>query len=992
MNRRNLIVTSLIFACVLAASAIKPNIMRRTDTRAMNHWVDSVYNSLSDRQRIAQLIVGKVIPTRSPESIADYVRRNQVGGLLFTEGTARQFAECTNAAQAASKVPLLMTLDGEWGPSMRVSDAPRFPQNMGLGAMANPQLAREYGREVGRQCRTLGIQVNFAPDADVNSNPANPVIGFRSFGENPSHVAELVTAYSQGLEEMGIQAVAKHFPGHGDTNSDSHKTLPVVNKSHKQLDRTELVPFKQYIDAGCSGIMTGHISVPKIDKSGTPASLSAPVYKILRHDLGFEGLIYTDALGMQGAKSPKGRDNCIDAILAGADILLCPENIASSTNAILEAVKSGKISRKLIEQRVKRVLAYKYSLGLSQRPAPISIKGLKERLNSKTADRTNRYLSAAMMTLLHNHGNILPISGLSKRSIAIVCLGASADNEFARRCQRYAPCTIIASPTGSLTAAQIANIKRHNTVIAAVFDSKAAEISSLHALSDCKGLIEVFLVNPYKMAKFGQSIKKSQAVLLAYDNTPMTRDYAAQAVFGGIACSGKLPVNLQGLYQLGTGIKTDKTRLGYNTPEGTGMNPDLTTVIDSICNDAIGRNAMPGAQVIVAHKGDIVVDGYYGTLTKEGEKVTPNTIYDLASVSKAIGTLPGIMLAYDKGKINLDKAASSYIPGLRGTDKEDITIRQLLYHESGMKPSLDMFSLMIDTASYSGKLITTKADSVHSIKISNGVYGHKNGRLRNDITSATNTPRFDVEAAQGIWVGQCTYDSVMNAIYHSTLRPTKNYTYSCLNFCLLMDAEQHATGKAHDNFVSENIWHPLGTSTMSYRPTLSHSRSQIAPTENDTYLRRQTIRGYVHDETAAFSGGVQGNAGLFSNADDIAKMCQMWLNGGTYGGDRILSEETVRLFTTDKSPTCRRGLGFDKPDTKNPDNSPTCDEATPETFGHLGFTGTVFWVDPKNDLIFIFLTNRVNPTRDTPVFNSLGLRPKLFSEVYHALDYIPEAL
>lgn len=983
MFKKTLIIFSLVLTAV-ASSAVKPNIMRRVDKAAMNRWVDSVYNSLDERQRIAQLIVAKVVPTREPSEIATFVRKNQVGGLLFTEGTINQFALCTNAAQEAAKVPLLMTLDGEWGLAMRVSGTTKFPTNMALGAMSNPELAREYGREVGRQCRALGIQVNFAPDADVNSNPSNPVIGYRSFGENPEHVARLVTAYSQGLEETGIQAVAKHFPGHGDTNSDSHKTLPLVKKNMKQLEETELVPFRAFIDAGCSGIMTGHISVPSLDKSGTPASLSPKITGLLRKNLGFEGLIYTDALGMQGAQLKK-KNNCVEALKAGADILLCPTDIPASIDAIQTAVRKGKLSKTLIEERVRHVLAYKFALGLNHRPQPISLDGLDSSLNTRSASNTDRYLTAASMTLLQNNGNILPLKGLDTRSIAVVLLGAKSDNEFAERCRRYAPVTVYAAPEGSLSAGQLAAIKKHNTVIAAVFDNKSSEIVSLKALSGVRNLVEVFMINPYKMAKFGAIVKKADAVLLAYDDKPLSRDYAAQAVFGGISTSGKLPVDLKGLYPMGTGISTAKVRLGYTTPEMTGLRASLTDSIDSICEDAIIRQAMPGAQVIVAHHGDIVLDRSYGLLTAGGDSVNANTIYDLASVSKAIGTLPGIMLAYDRGLIDLDKTAAEYIPGLRGTGKDSITVRQLLYHESGMPPSLNMFNLMIDSTSYTGRLITGKPDADHSIRISEGAYGNNTGRLRTDITSRVRKPGFEVEAAEGIWVGKAAYDTVMSTIYNIPIRSSNGYTYSCLNFCLLMDAEQHVTGQSHDRFVGDNLWKKLGTSTMSYRPTLSHSKSEIAPTENDTYLRRQTVHGYVHDETAAFSGGVQGNAGLFSNADDIAKMCQMWLNGGTYGGDRILSEETVRLFTTDKSPTCRRGLGFDKPDKVNPAWSPTCGEASPETFGHLGFTGTVFWVDPKNDIILVFLTNRVNPTRDTPIFNNLYVRPELYRQIYKAL-------
>ncbi|MDE6131429.1 MAG: serine hydrolase, partial [Muribaculaceae bacterium] len=395
--------------------------------------------------------------------------------------------------------------------------------------------------------------------------------------------------------------------------------------------------------------------------------------------------------------------------------------------------------------------------------------------------------------------------------------------------------------------------------------------------------------------------------------------------------------------------------------------------------------AVPGAQVLVAKDGVVVHNRSYGRLTKGGAAVNDSTVYDLASVSKAVGTLPGIMALYDDGSIGLDEKISRYIPALRGSDKDGITVRQLLYHESGMPASLNMFNTMVDTASYSGRLITGRKDADHPILIQKGAWGHRNARLRTDILGSERSERFPVAVAKGIYAGKCTYDTVMNRIYNIPLRASKAYNYSCLNFCLLMDIEQSVTHRPHDEFVTERIWRPVGAHRFTYRPAETRPDAVTAPTENDTFLRRQTVDGYVHDELCAFSGGVQGNAGVFGSAEDVAKLCQMWLQNGSYGERKVLSSPTATLFTTDKSTTCRRGLGFDKPDTKNLKASPTCDEADPSVFGHLGFTGTVFWVDPANGLVFVFLTNRVNPTRDNSAFSSMNLRPDLFRAVYKAL-------
>ena len=983
------ILPAMAFAvAALAAVAVRPTLVAKADTRACERWVDSVYNSLSERQRVAQLFCPKIDPRRADarQAAKRYVDAG-VGGLLFSEGSIEQYASVTNYAQQLARVPLLMTFDGEWGLSMRIKNTPRFPRNMGLGAVRDERLLYQYGREMARECRLMGIQVNFAPVLDVNSNPSNPVIGQRSFGEDAARVGRLGTAYAQGLEDGGVQAVAKHFPGHGDTSTDSHKTFTQVGHSRAQLDSVDIAPFRRYVGAGCSGVMVGHLSVPALDASGTPASLSHKITTgTLRDGLGFEGLVYTDALDMKGAQVA-GKNNCIMAVQAGADVLLSGVNTISDIDAVAAAVKDGRIKPSVVETACKRVLRYKYILGLDRlRPVSSDIKKLTAQLNSPQADRVNRLVTAATMTVLRNNGNMLPLGNLDKTSVAVVSIGADADNEFAELCSRYAKVDRYAvTEARHLTAATGADIRKHDVVIMGVFTDKPWAREAAAMLRGCDGLVEVFFVNPYRMARFDAALRSAAAVLLAYDDTPLTREYAAQAVFGGINVDGTLPVGLKGLFEKGTGQRLRKTRLGYTVPEARGLRASLADSIDSIVGVGLRTGAFPGCQVLVARGGDVVFSRSYGHTTKGGPAVTPSTVYDLASVSKAFGTLPGVMKAYDLGLFELSDLAADHIPGLRDTDKNDVTVQQLLYHESGIRPSLAVHAAMFDTASYTGSLFTSRPDAAHKIFVQRNTYGNNSARLRTDITSTSRTPAFDIEAAKGLYVGKVTIDTLMQRIYTSPLRPNKKYAYSCLNFCLLMDMEQRLTGQPHDRFMTDSIWAPLGAYTACYRPMGKHPLDKIAPTENDTFLRRQTVHGYVHDETAAMLGGVSGNAGVFACAEDLAKVCQMWLNGGEYGDKRVLSQATVDLFTKSKSPTCRRGLGFDKPDKENPDNSPTCDEAGAGVYGHLGFTGTVFWVDPDEDIIFVFLTNRVNPTRDNAAFNNLNIRPELFRQVYKAI-------
>ena len=981
----------LLFALLIAisASSVTPSMLQKCNTPARDKWVDSVYKSLTPRQRIGQLFVPVIYFSQDKNykaTIGKLVKEYHIGGLLFGHGSVERYATSINYAQSLSKTPLLITLDGEWGLSMRMKNTPRYPHNMGLGAIADEKLLYDYGRRMAEECRMLGIHVNFAPVLDVNSNPANPVIGYRSFSENPQIVSRLAIAYSQGLEDGGVLSVGKHFPGHGDTSTDSHKELPTVTHDVTRLDTTDLIPFREYINAGLSGIMVGHLNVPALDNSGIPASLSQKITTdLLRHKMGFEGLIFTDALEMKGAKVP-GVNNCVQAFIAGADMLLASSSPMTDIIAFEKAVNSGKISKQEVERRCRKILAYKYALNL-QNEKPVNITGLSDKINSPKSEDVNRRLSKALMTVIFNNKSLLPISNLENKSIAVVSIGAEKDNLFAQFCRKYANVKTYFTTSSAFTEATLANIKKHDIIIVGVFTDKAWARTVFAQFDNTTGLVPVFFMNPYKMNKFSSSLRNEPTLVLAYDDTPHIREYAAQAIFGGIDVTGKLPVNLKHIAPMGTGVMLKKTRIGYSTPTSEGFSAKLSTRIDSIIKVGLRTKAFPGCQILVAKNGNIVIDKNYGTLDFiNGQKVTMETLYDLASVSKATGTLPGVMLAYDKGLFSLDDFASKHIPGLRETDKDSITIQQLLYHESGMPASLNMFNLIMDSTTYEGKLISRRKDAEHTIKIENRAYGHKDAKLRQDITSSTRSGKFNIEAAKGLYVSKETFDTIMANIYNAKLRPTNKYNYSCLNFCLLMDMEQRLTGVPHNEWVEKNIYAPLGAYHTMYRPLSRWELNDVAPTENDTYLRRQTVHGYVHDETANFSGGVQGNAGLFSNANDLAKLCQMWLNEGKYGGQQILSPETVKLFTTSKSSTCRRGLGFDKPDVENPENSPTTKLATASTFGHLGFTGTVFWVDPENELIFIFLCNRVVPTRNNKAFNELNIRPALFEMVYQEMN------
>ena len=734
------IFTALMLSLLLTLTAGKPSMLYKGKVDAQQKWVDSVYNSLSQRERVAQLFIPMVDPrggATSKSTISKWIKTNKMGGLLFSKGSISDYVTMVNYAQSIADVPVLMTLDGEWGISMRVNNTPRFPYNMGLGAIADEQLLYEYGKEMARECRLMGIHVNFAPVIDVNSNPSNPVIGYRSFGEDPARVARLGVAYSRGLEDGGVLSVSKHFPGHGDTSSDSHKVLPTVDHDMATLNSVDLIPFKQYIDAGLSGVMVGHLSIPALDNTKTPASLSKKITTdFLRGEMGFEGLIFTDALAMKGAKSSE--NNCVAALIAGADMLLGSSSPAKDLDAVMTAIQNGKITDEMIEVRCKKVLAYKYVLGLpSEKPA--SLNGIEAKLNSSSADAVNRNLAAASMTIIKNESDLLPVRGLGERKVAVVNIGASSNNEFTRTCKKYAKVDVYSS-SGSFTSATLSAIKNHDVVIVGVYNDKSAQKQAFAQLKSMPNLVPVFFVNPYEMAEFGASVKDLKTLVIAYDDTKYTREYAAQAVFGGIEVSGRLPVNLKGIAKLGDGVTLTKSRLGYTSPEALGVDPKLEANVDDLVQKGLDSKAFPGCQVLIAKDGYVIVNKGYGYLDfSKSIAVTPETIYDLASVSKAVGTLPGVMKAYDQELFQLDSPLAEYIEPLQGTNKANITPRQLLYHESGMPAAVNMFNMMMDKESYSGSLIAGGESSTYTKKIENGAYGHKDAQLRQDITSPTPT-------------------------------------------------------------------------------------------------------------------------------------------------------------------------------------------------------------------------------------------------------------
>lgn len=989
MNTRFIVTVTFLLA--LFGASAKPTVfLQQADRAKMDVWVDSVYAKMNTEQKVGQLIA-EVVDPRNLEAAKQEVKRlitnYHIGCLYFSKGTVANHLELVNYAQSISKVPVMVGLDGEWGLSMRMPDTPRFPKNMMLGAIQDDRLLYEYGLEMARECKAVGVNINFSPAVDVNSNPKNPVIGTRSFGEDPSNVARKAVAYARGLEDGGVLSVAKHFPGHGNTREDSHKTLPTVGSSFAELTATDFVPFRNYIQAGLSGVMVAHLNIPALNTGNKPSSMSDKVVaELLKNEMGFEGLVFTDALAMQGARKVT-QSNGLLAFEAGAEVLLEPSTTKSNVDAMVARyAKDSKFAEK-VDRTCKKILSYKYAMGLNNYVAQ-PVDGLLDRINTREAELIMRQLYAAAITVLKNQGNVLPVKGLDKR-ISVVTLGtASSKNAFTETCRLYTDVDVYAMTEANMTST-LGKLKGSSKVIVGIYGKGAAYENCLNKLVltvGAENVIPVFFVKPYDLGGFSGPISLCNTVIVGYENHEYAQEYAAQVVFGGSDATGRMPVSVEGVSFCGDGVDLYASRLGYGMVEEVGLDSEFLQQVDSLANLGVQKGAFPGCQVLVARHNKIVVNKSYGYTDKtKANKIDGNTLYDLASVSKATGTLSGIMKAVDDGLIRIDGKLDTYTKSLAGTEKGKFLIRDLLYHETGMPAALNVYEEMTDTASYTGALVSAKKNAAYKYS-AGGAYINSTAKVRSDVTSPVKTKEFDYRIGKRLYVGRETYDTIMNIIHNIPLRDNRRYLYSCLNFCLLMEAEENVTKVRHDKYVYDNIFHRLGAYRTVYRPLDFYKKSEIAPTEYDGYFREEVVQGSVHDETAAFSGGIQGNAGLFSNANDLAKLCQMWLNRGMYGGEQILSSDVVNTFVTSKSPNSHRGLGYDKPNLAKPEWSSTCEEAGPTVFGHTGFTGTCFWVDPENDMIYIFLCNRVYPSRNNKAFTEVGARAGIMKALYQAVE------
>jgi beta-N-acetylhexosaminidase len=913
-------------------------------------WVDSIYDKMDLKQKFGQLFMVAAWSNKDTihtNEIERLIQNNKIGGIMFLQGGAGRQAKLTNKYQSLSKIPLFVAIDAEWGLSMRLDSTARFPWNMTLGAIQDKRLIEKLGVVMGNQSKRMGLHFNFAPVLDINTNPKNPIIGFRSFGESKENVTNSALALMNGVQQTGVFSTGKHFPGHGDTETDSHKTLPIVNFSKERLEDIELYPYKKLFKSGLASVMVAHLSVPSLEpRVGYPSSISYNVVtNLLQNELDFKGLIFTDALNMKGASNFKTPGAIVlEAFLAGNDILLFPEDVPLAIDKFVNAYNDSIISEKRLEKSVKKILKYKFKIGLNHYQS-IDTDNLYNDLNKSENNALQYQLYENATTVLKNTNQILPIKSLTNNKIAYVKLGDDTNTSFISTLKKYTEITEVREENTTILNEKL---KAFNLVIIGYHKSDKAwkkqdlsdqEIALIQEIAKNNVVILDFFVKPYTLLQI-PDFENIEGLIMSYQNADIAQIVSAEMIFGAISAKGKLPVSIGSNFKVGAGLETEKlNRLGFTAAENVGMNPDILNEIDAVANKAINGKMAPGIQVLVARKGKVIYQKSYGyqTYTKT-DKIENNTLFDVASVSKIISTLPNVMQLYDQKKVKLDTKLSEMLPQALGTNKDSIKFKNLLSHYARLQAWIPFYKATLDSASMPSKrYYKPYYSSDFSKKVADNLF------IRNDYQ-----------------------DTIMKQIFESKLIDKLEYKYSDFTFILLKEFLERTTNKKLDVLSDENFYSSLGMNNTLYNPLRKFDVCDIAPTEIDTYFRHSLLQGYVHDMEAAMEGGVAGHAGVFSNAMDVAKIMQMYLQKGNYGGIEYFSDKTFDVFNTCHfcSDGNRRGLGFDKPQLSK--EGPTCGCVSKKSFGHTGFTGIMTWADPETEIVYVFMSNRTFPDSMAP--------------------------
>ena len=942
-------------------------------------WADLVLDSMSLDEKIGQLFMVAAYSNKDKaheDELKKLIKDHHIGGLIFFKGTPTAQAKMCNELQAISKTPMMIAMDAEWGLAMRLDSTVKYPKQMTLGAIRKDTLIYAMGAAMSKELSRLGVHINFAPVVDVNNNPNNPIIGYRSFGENKYKVASKGTAYMQGLQDNRIMTTAKHFPGHGDTDADSHLELPVIDHNKTRLDSVELFPFRHMMARRLGGVMVAHLYIPALDSTPNLASTLSPnvVKDLLRREMGFEGLAFTDALNMKGvSKFFKPGEVDLKALLAGNDILLFPEDVPLAIAKIKEAIAEGKIKREEINRICYRILKAKNWMGLNKYE-PIELKSLNADLNNHRSVRLREVLYENALTVLKNDSALLPMKLGSKEKKAILLIGGT-DETFADELNKYEEIEryILPSNPGEWQiTGMLHRLKDVDNLIIGVqglnnnpkkeFGLKNNAVILIDSLNAMHKTTLVYFGNPYGLKGMPRA-KSLEGLVITYEENKTTAKKAAELIYGYAKGNGQLPVSVGDMFSEGDGLVINTKRPYEVIPEEVGIHDEWLNAIDSIVQDGLDKKAYPGCVVMVAKKGKIFYNKAFGYHTYDGDKpVESSDIYDLASITKIVSTMASVMKMQQEGLLDVDKTLGDYLDVISDTSEyKSMVISDILTHQAGLVPWIPFYLKTLSEGGPNPKYYKNKKQGEFKVRVAEDLYLHQNQQ-----------------------------DTLLERILSTKLREEKKYKYSDLGYYLMKEIVENISGKKLEDYVADNFYEPMGLATLGYKPRERFELDRVVPTEYDMKFRKQKVHGDVHDPGAAMQGGVGGHAGVFSNGRDLLSMMQMYLDYGTFDECNYIDTTIIERFTdcqfcTGESDENRRGIGFDKPNRHN-GPGPTCDCVSFTSFGHSGFTGTLAWADPEHDITYVFLSNRIFPSADNRKLIKMNIRTRIMEVIYSAIE------
>lgn len=942
-------VLSVLFMLLLGSSSL-------VGQPAKSQWVDSVFTTLDLEGKIGQILMIPIgrYEKSDIDKIESQLKNYRIGGVVFTAGGPGRQVNLTNRLQRQAHIPLLVGMHAEEGLGSVLDSTVQFAPPLMLGAIQDDSLIYFLGTEVGRQLKELGVHINFTPTADLSSSFKKEALLYSSYGDNKDRVAAKVVAYQNGVQSMGVLSVAKHYPDNNSPNASD-----------------DFFPLQKLIDNGSAGLVNAHkedliftdIVKRFRSKSFEPGTLS-PLYsgEDLKNKLHFNGLVFSYIPDIKPLyKKFKAGDSEVFAFTSGSDVLLFPDNIGATVRKMRKAIKKDAALQKRLDESVKKILLAKFDAGLTKR-SEVQSENLLQRLNTSDASILQTALLEESVTIVKDELQVLPIQQLENQSFASLSIGFGKNNDFTKYLDKYSAFTHYQLQIAEDTTNLIKNLQQKDIVIAVIYPYASGienlYVTLLSKLSERTKVIIVEFVPPAKI----NLLHHLPVIIEAYTDQEHLQKYIPQLIFGATKATATLPISVNDSIKEGQGIQTASLgRLGYATPEAVGINSMMLERINAIAREAIDKKAAPGCQIVVARRGKIVYEKSAGWQTYDNKiPIDDQTIYDLASVTKVAATLQTTMFLYEKGLLDIYKKASYYLPELLTSNKKDIIIKDILTHQAGLTPFVPFWIQTVKDSDFLPQYYSREKSELYPLQVAPNLYGIKS--LRDSLWN---------------W-------SIKSKLREKPPRTPYTFVYSDVGLYILFHLNEKLLNQPQDEFVQQNLYEPLGATTMGYLPLERFSANRIVPTEIDTLFRKSLLLGTAHDEGAAMLGGVAGHAGLFSNALDLTKLGQMLLQNGYYGGQQYFKPQTVQYFATKQFETSRRGLGWDKP-VQSEWNSPTSMLASPMTFGHTGFTGTCIWIDPEFELVYVFLSNRVYPKRSNNKLSTLNIRSRIQDTIYQSI-------